>query len=97
LWLVAFATEGTIIFHAERPAMQGSPVQLIPRQIVMSFRRQAEMPPQIFELWHHLNPRWEIRFFDDAEALRFITQHFGARHASFFTALSGPKQGAYKV
>jgi len=70
--------------------------QRIPRRIVMSYRVQDEIPPQIFELWHRLNPEWEMVFFDDATALRFIKKHFDRRHVRFFESLTGKKQGAYR-
>jgi mannosyltransferase OCH1-like enzyme len=72
--------------------------QSIPRIIHQTFY-ERELPAQLAANVAHLkaaNPDWEYRFYDDADIVGFIEQHYSAAVAERFHRIS-PKYGAARA
>lgn len=58
----------------------------IPRVVWQTYktRQLPNMAALFANTWRTTNPEWSVRLFDDADARRFISMHFGALHVEVF-------------
>ena len=70
----------------------------IPRIIHQTFYERV-LPPELqanVDRLRALNPGWEYRFYDDADIVAFIREHYGAAVLAYFERI-GPQYGAARA
>lgn len=57
----------------------------IPNFFVQSYKSRSAVPKEVTQAWADLNPGWDVRFFDDTEAIAFLSQHYSAQYVAFWS------------